>query len=158
MSDDDLFLKEMSDVKPHKSAGRVGRRQRAQDSEEALAQRRRDAVAEKERDRNILADEGIDATLWDPRVLKPIDAEMIRDAAAHPLVVTVEDGVRVGGFGSSVSDLLQRRAAVAPRVLQLGTPDEYLPHGDAKDLHHELGLDPAGIAASVRKSLLRDSD
>jgi 1-deoxy-D-xylulose-5-phosphate synthase len=106
----------------------------------------------------LLADEGIDATLWDPRVLKPVDAELIRSAARHPVVVTVEDGVRIGGFGSTVNDVLQRRADRVPRVLQLGTPDEYLPHGPAEVLHQELGLDPAGIAASVRKALLRDSD
>lgn len=105
-----------------------------------------------------LADEGIDATLWDPRVLKPLDSEMLRDAAAHQLVVTVEDGVRVGGFGSSVNDALQRRASAAPRILQLGTPDDFLPHGEAADLHHELGLDGPGLAASIRKTLLRDSD
>jgi 1-deoxy-D-xylulose-5-phosphate synthase len=91
-------------------------------------------------------------------VLKPVDAELIRSAARHPVVVTVEDGVRIGGFGSTVNDVLQRRADRVPRVLQLGTPDEYLPHGSAEVLHQELGLDPAGIAASVRKALLRDSD
>ena len=107
---------------------------------------------------DLLADEDIRATLWDPRVLKPLDREMLRHAAQHSLVVTVEDGVRVGGFGSLVNDALQRRAEVVPRVLQLGTPDEYLPHGDAAELHAELGLDPAGIAASIRKSLLRDTD
>ena len=107
----------------------------------------------------ILAEEGIDATLWDPRVVKPLDREMVRHAADHPFVVTVEDGVRVGGFGSQVTDALQRRpAGPFPRVLQLGTPDEFLPHGEAAGLHEELGLDAHGIAASVRKALLRDAD
>ncbi|MDG2114184.1 MAG: 1-deoxy-D-xylulose-5-phosphate synthase [Actinomycetota bacterium] len=107
---------------------------------------------------DLLADEDIDATLWDPRLIKPLDRDMLRNAAEHSLVVTIEDGVRVGGFGSHVNDALQRRADVVPRVLQLGTPDEYLPHGEAAELHAELGLDPAGIAASIRKSLLRDAD
>ena len=115
-------------------------------------------LAAAERACELLDDEGINATLWDPRVLKPLDGDMIRHAAQHPLVVTAEDAVRVGGFGSLVNDALQRRAAVAPRILQLGTPDEYLPHGeDTAELHAELGLDASGIAASVRKTLLRDA-
>ncbi|HCB34456.1 MAG TPA: 1-deoxy-D-xylulose-5-phosphate synthase [Acidimicrobiaceae bacterium] len=107
----------------------------------------------------LLAEEGVGATLWDPRALKPLDGRMLRDAAEHRLVATVEDGVAVGGFGSLVNDSLQRRAAaVVPRVLQLGTPDDYLPHGDAAGIHAEIGLDPAGIAASVRKMLNRLDD
>ena len=83
---------------------------------------------------------------------------MVRDAGFHDLVVTVEDGTRVGGFGSTLNDTLQRRSHVVPRVLQLGTPDEYLPHSESADqLHAELGLDPAGLAATVRKALLRDA-
>ena len=81
---------------------------------------------------------------------------MVLDAAAHPLVVTVEDAVRVGGFGSLVNDALQQLdVPTAPRVSQLGTPDAYLPHGTAAELHAELGLDAVGIAAAVRKTLAR---
>ncbi len=106
----------------------------------------------------LLADEGISASLWDPRALKPLDRDMVRDAGFHELVVTVEDGVRVGGFGSTVNDTLQRRSHLVPRILQLGTPDEYLPHSESADqLHAEMGLDPAGLAATVRKALLRDA-
>ncbi len=102
----------------------------------------------------LLEEEGVKASLWDPRILKPLDGRMLRDACDHRLVVTIEDGVCVGGFGSLVNDNLQRRnQAVVPRVLQLGTPDEYLPHGAAAEIHAEVGLDPAGIAASVRKML-----
>ncbi len=103
----------------------------------------------------LLEDEGIDAEVWDPRVLAPLDAEMIRQASRFPLVVTVEDGVRVGGFGSLVNDALQRRSDTVPRIIQIGTPDAYVPHGDASVLHAELGLDATGISASVRKALLR---
>ncbi len=104
----------------------------------------------------LLSTDGVDVSLWDPRVLKPLDRAMLLDAAAHPLVVTVEDGVRVGGFGSLVNDALQQLDAPAvPRITQLGTPDAYLPHGTAQELHAELGLDAVGIAASVRKTLAR---
>ncbi|WP_419855602.1 1-deoxy-D-xylulose-5-phosphate synthase [Candidatus Poriferisodalis sp.] len=104
----------------------------------------------------LLSADGVEVSLWDPRVLKPLDRAMLLDAAAHPLVVTVEDGVRVGGFGSLVNDALQQLDAPAvPRITQLGTPDAYLPHGTAAELHAELGLDAVGIAASVRKTLAR---
>lgn len=104
---------------------------------------------------SLLDDEGIDAEVWDPRVLTPLDAEMMRRASQFPLVVTVEDGVRIGGFGSLVNDALQRRSDRVPRVLQLGTPDAFIPHGDASVLHEELGLDAAGISSAIRKTLLR---
>ena len=102
----------------------------------------------------MLNADGVEVSLWDPRVLKPLDRQMVLDAAAHPLVVTVEDGVRVGGFGSLVNDALQQlEAPSVPRICQLGTPDAYLPHGTAAELHAELGLDTVGIAAAVRKTL-----
>ncbi len=104
----------------------------------------------------LLSAEGVEVSLWDPRVLKPLDRAMLLDAAAHPLVVTVEDGVRVGGFGSLVNDALQQLDAPSvPRITQLGTPDAYLPHGTAQELHAELGLDAKGIAAAVTKTLAR---
>ena len=104
----------------------------------------------------LLSSEGVEVSLWDPRVLKPLDRAMILDAASHPLVVTVEDGVRVGGFGSLVNDALQQLdASTVPRITQLGTPDAYLPHGTAQELHAELGLDAKGIAAAVTKTLAR---
>ena len=59
-SDDDLFLNEMSDVQRHKPSGKVGLRQRSGQSADSLEQRRRNAVAAEERDRNILAEEGIE--------------------------------------------------------------------------------------------------
>ncbi|WP_419947259.1 1-deoxy-D-xylulose-5-phosphate synthase [Candidatus Poriferisodalis sp.] len=105
---------------------------------------------------DLLSADGTEVSLWDPRVIKPLDRAMLLDAASHPLVVTVEDGVRVGGFGSLVSDALQQLDAPSvPRVCQLGTPDAYLPHGSAAELAAEVGLDAKGIAASVGKILAR---
>jgi len=104
----------------------------------------------------LLSAEGVEVSLWDPRILKPLDRAMLLDAAAHPLVVTAEDGVRVGGFGSLVNDALQQLdTPTIPRITQLGTPDAYLPHGTAQELHAELGLDAVGIAAAVTKTLAR---
>jgi 1-deoxy-D-xylulose-5-phosphate synthase len=109
----------------------------------------------------VLADAGIEATVWDPRVVKPLDPAMIADAASHPLVVTVEDGVRVGGVGSFVADAItslttapgahvsSSSPTTPPPVVTLGTPLEFIPHGDPATILSSLGLDAAGIAATV---------
>jgi 1-deoxy-D-xylulose-5-phosphate synthase len=99
----------------------------------------------------LLEDQGVSATVWDARIVKPLDPTMICDAAAHPLVVTVEDGVRQGGAGTAVADAV---AALdlnrsGPPVLVLGTPDAYIAQGTAAQILSELGLDGPGIAASV---------
>jgi 1-deoxy-D-xylulose-5-phosphate synthase len=103
----------------------------------------------------ILRDEGIHASLWDVRVVKPADPEMLRDAASHRLVVTVEDGTRIGGAGSFLLEEIEPLRAPgsihASRVL--GVPNAYIPHGKPADILHSLGLDGPGIAASVRAAM-----
>ncbi|HVM00450.1 MAG TPA: 1-deoxy-D-xylulose-5-phosphate synthase [Egibacteraceae bacterium] len=99
--------------------------------------------------------DGVGVSLWDVRVCKPLDPEMLRDAAAHDLVVTVEDGVAVGGVGSAIADGVAAldEARTAPRMAHLGTPDAYLPHAKPARILTNLGLDGPGIAAAVRKAL-----
>ena len=100
--------------------------------------------------------EGVMATVWDVRVVKPLDAEMLADAARHPLVVTAEDGIRVGGAGTAIADALVGLAGGdAPPTVPLGTPSQFIPHGEAGQIHHALGLDGPGIAASVLEALDR---
>jgi len=102
-----------------------------------------------------LANEGIDATVWDVRVVSPPDPEMLADAAGHGLVVSVEDGVRFGGAGMFVTDALaawaQGEGRALPTVANLGIPRAYIPQGRPDDLLAELGLDGPGVAASVRQ-------
>jgi 1-deoxy-D-xylulose-5-phosphate synthase len=99
--------------------------------------------------------DGVEATVWDARVVKPLDPKMLEDAAGHPLVVTVEDGMRVGGAGSHISDALAalHPGRRCPPVLNLGTPLEYIPHGAPEGILAELGLDGDGVAGSVRRAL-----
>ncbi len=99
----------------------------------------------------ILAQRGVSVTIWDPRVVKPLDPAMVADAAAHPLVVTVEDGIRIGGAGSYMADAMANLddGRRSPPVLVLGTPPEFLAHGEAAAILAELGLDGPGIAGSV---------
>jgi 1-deoxy-D-xylulose-5-phosphate synthase len=98
-----------------------------------------------------LAGEGVEATLWDVRVVKPLDEEMLADAAQHPLVVTVEDGYREGGAGSMIAERVSALGGGPTHVL--GVPVAYLPHGKPDAILAELGLDGHGIAATVRNIL-----
>ena len=101
---------------------------------------------------DILAAEGISATVWDPRVVRPLDAKMITDAAHHPLIVTVEDGLREGGIGMSIRDEIEALGSSA-RVRVLGVPTAHIPHGNVDDILTALGLDGHGVAATIRAAL-----
>jgi 1-deoxy-D-xylulose-5-phosphate synthase len=107
---------------------------------------------------DLLADDGIEATVWDPRVVKPLDPAMLADAAVHNVVVTVEDGFRAGGIGSSIATSLADLAGDAsPTVITLGIPDEYIPTAKADAILSRLGLDGPGVAATVRAALNSNS-
>lgn len=102
-----------------------------------------------------LATEGVEATVWDVRVVSPPDVAMLADAARHQLVVTVEDGVRHGGAGSFLVDAMAAQVESAslplPATRVLGVPRQYLAQGKADDILTSLGLDGAGVAESVRR-------
>ena len=104
---------------------------------------------------DLLAGEGVEATVWDARVIKPLDRRMLADAAAHPLVVTVEDGVRMGGVGMAMADAIGEldEAHAPPPFVILGTPDRFLAQGKPARILADLGLDAPGIAAATRKAL-----
>ena len=95
------------------------------------------------------AAEALDATVWDVRVVKPLDHDMLDDAATHSLVVTVEDGIRVGGAGSHITDAIEGRT----RVVVLGIPDTFVNQAKPASILARFGLDAAGITASVRTAL-----
>jgi 1-deoxy-D-xylulose-5-phosphate synthase len=103
-----------------------------------------------------LADEGIDATVWDVRVVSPPDGAMLADAAQHTLVVTAEDGVRHGGAGAFLLDAITAQTesdrVPGPATRVLGIPRQYLAQGNADDILASLGLDGGGIAESVRRA------
>jgi 1-deoxy-D-xylulose-5-phosphate synthase len=102
-----------------------------------------------------LAREGVDATVWDARVICPPDAAMLADAARHQLVVTAEDGMRHGGAGAFLVDAMAAQvesdALAMPAIRVLGIPRQFLAQGKADDILASLGLDGAGIAESVRR-------
>ena len=109
-----------------------------------------------------LASKGIEATVWDVRVVRPADESMLADAARHRIVVTAEDGLRVGGAGTHLADAVTRLCELGdgpvPRILTLGIPSAFLPHDRPDDILAGLGLDGSGVAASVRASLRLDDE
>ena len=112
-------------------------------------------VAEADHAAAKLEADGISTTVWDVRILKPLDVDMLTDAASHPFVVTIEDGVRIGGAGSHISEAMAglNPTRHCPPVLMLGTPLEFIPHGKPESILARLGLDAGGIAGSVRHAL-----
>lgn len=97
----------------------------------------------------LTAGETLDATVVDMRFVKPLDDALLAELAdSHEAFVTIEEGAIMGGAGSAVQESLNRQGLVMP-VLQLGLPDRYVDHGDQAAILSELGLDAAGIVASV---------
>lgn len=97
----------------------------------------------------LQAAEKLGATVVNMRWAKPLDTELLlKVAASHEALVTVEEGAIMGGAGSAVSEALQA-AGIAKQVLHLGLKDEFIEHGDPAKLLALQGLDAAGIEAAV---------
>ena len=107
----------------------------------------------------LASSHGLEAAVWDVRLVKPLDEEMLAEAATYPRVVTIEDGYREGGAGSAIADQLAEIAAEredgdGPPVTVLGVPVRFIPHGKPDDILASMGLDAAGIATTVRAVLI----
>jgi 1-deoxy-D-xylulose-5-phosphate synthase len=93
---------------------------------------------------------GISAAVINPRFIKPLDGDLIADWAGRTgKLITVEDNVRAGGFGSAVLEMLQRRGLTGVRVKSLGLPDRFLEHGSQQQLWHLARIDAAAISAAA---------
>jgi 1-deoxy-D-xylulose-5-phosphate synthase len=97
--------------------------------------------------------QGIGATVIDPRWVVPVPATVVELAARHRLVITMEDGIRVGGVGTRVRQVL-REAGIDTAVDELGLPDEFLDHASREQILEDAGLTPAKIAQDVVAQVL----
>jgi 1-deoxy-D-xylulose-5-phosphate synthase len=100
---------------------------------------------------------GASTSVWDVRVATPLDPAMVIDAARHEVVITIEDGMREGGVGMSITDEIARTTGNAPRrpPVILGTPRRWLAHGHPDAILSELGLDASGIVRAAHESLVQ---
>jgi 1-deoxy-D-xylulose-5-phosphate synthase len=108
---------------------------------------------------DLLADRGLHVTVADARFAKPLDADLAgRLAEEHDLLVTVEEGVLAGGFGSGVWEALNERGLDgAARLLRVGLPDRYVTHGKPALLHAEVGFTGRAIAQRIEAAIGADA-
>lgn len=96
----------------------------------------------------LLNKEGLSGNLISARFAQPLDVELIKNTSAKTkFVFTVEEGIRNAGFGSAVTQELNRR------VLRIGLPDEFIPHGARGLLLEKYGLTGARVAAVIRQTI-----
>ena len=93
--------------------------------------------------------DGVSLEVWDVRSCQPLDPNMISAAATADVVVTIEDGIVEGGIGAAISQSIAARAGHGPRVVNLGVPTRFLAHAKPDAILATLGLDAAGIAATI---------
>ncbi|KTS61337.1 1-deoxy-D-xylulose-5-phosphate synthase [Microbacterium testaceum] len=97
--------------------------------------------------------QGIGATVIDPRWAIPVQPSVVDLAREHRLVITIEDGIRVGGVGTRVRQVL-REAGVDTAVDELGIPDEFIDHATREQILEDAGLTASKIAHDVVAQVL----
>jgi 1-deoxy-D-xylulose-5-phosphate synthase len=102
----------------------------------------------------MLKEIGINATVINPRFIKPLDAALIAKWAAHTgKLITIEDNARLGGFGSSILELLSSRGIFQVQSKLLGHPDNFVEHGPQKTLWKNSGIDTGAIVEAAKELL-----
>ena len=97
-----------------------------------------------------LSGEGIVPAHYDMRFVKPLDTELLEEVFSRfDKVITVEDGAKMGGFGSAVLEWMVDQGHSA-KVVRLGIPDRFIEHGTQAELWAECGYDKAAIVAAVK--------
>jgi 1-deoxy-D-xylulose-5-phosphate synthase len=96
----------------------------------------------------MLDNEGLPLTVVNSRYIKPLDPRLESWARRHPVVLTLEDNVVTGGFGSAVAEAL---APLGIPVTVMAVPDTFIEQGGQAELLKQLGLDAPGVAARVRR-------
>jgi 1-deoxy-D-xylulose-5-phosphate synthase len=95
----------------------------------------------------------LDATVVNMRSVKPLDNELILEMAeSHEIVVSIEENTIRGGAGAGIAEVLSAAGCTTPFLI-LGLPDHHVDQGETGPVLSDLGLDAAGIVASVRKRM-----
>jgi 1-deoxy-D-xylulose-5-phosphate synthase len=105
---------------------------------------------------SLVAGDSLNATVANMRFIKPLDAALVAKlASTHDALVTVEEGAIMGGAGAAVAEAMAAAGIVKP-ILMLGLPDKFIDHGDPGQLLAMLGLDGAGIVASIKQRFAKE--
>ena len=104
-----------------------------------------------------LQESGIDATVVNMRFVKPLDTDVILAVARKMPLLVIEEAALAGGLGSAVLEILAD-AGVMTRVVRLGLPDHFIPHGSRTELLEELGLTVEGIRKTVVQLLTKEEE
>ena len=108
------------------------------------------------RAREILFEKGIEVAVVNARFIKPHDPEILKAVKDHArYVVTVEENTVCGGFGQAVAEYLIAEK-FAGKFKNLGIPDNFVTHGTRSELLRDVGLDPEGIALSIKEMIYRE--
>ena len=106
---------------------------------------------------DLLAEYGLACGVVNPVFVKPLDVNLLLDSSRSAgRIVTVEENVLAGGFGSAVLETLSEAGMEDVPVLRIGMPDSFVEHGTAADQRHRLQLDAQGIAAQILQSFFPD--
>jgi 1-deoxy-D-xylulose-5-phosphate synthase len=102
----------------------------------------------------LLAAEGISIKVVNARFIKPLDEELLsQTAAAIKKIITVEENVLQGGFGSALLEILAQKSLTDIRVKRLGIPDEFVEHATQAQLRQKYGIDKEGIYRAAKEML-----
>ncbi len=102
----------------------------------------------------MLNEEGINATVINARFAKPLDEKMLGTlAATQPFILTVEDHVVTGGFGSAVLEYISDKHSLKTAVVRLGIPERFIEHGPRNRILKDLGLNARGICDRFKAAM-----
>ena len=102
---------------------------------------------------SLLAAQGIGATVVDPRWVIPVKQSIVESSRDHRLVVTIEDGIRVGGIGTRIRQQM-RANDIETGLQEIGLPDEFLEHASRNEIMERVGLTPKSIARDITAQVL----
>ncbi len=102
----------------------------------------------------LLAAEGLEATVVNARFAKPVDVDVLEPALADArLLVTLEEHAVTGGFGGAVLEALAGRGGPLPPTLTIGAPDRFIEHGTRAELLERIGFTPRGLADRILQAV-----
>lgn len=102
--------------------------------------------------REMLLQDKINPTLVNARFVKPLDKKMLdRLAKEHKILVTMEENVATGGFGSQVTDYMQREHPEV-KILTIALPDSFIEHGNPEKLKEKAGIDAVSVYKKIKEA------